>query len=78
MFWFFAAALVVLAVLFVLLPLWKIHRAGESGRARREQTNLLIFQERIAELESEIAAFLLEMAVKLSDLNSIYGEKAVA
>jgi len=33
---------------------------------------------RIAELESEIAAFLLEMAVKLSELNSIYGEKAAA
>jgi putative phage-type endonuclease len=33
---------------------------------------------RITELESEIAAFLLEMAVKLSDLNSIYGEKAAA
>ncbi|MDO9317577.1 MAG: c-type cytochrome biogenesis protein CcmI [Gammaproteobacteria bacterium] len=56
MFWFFAAALVVLAVLFVLLPLWKIHRAGDSGRARREQTNLLIFQERVAELEAERAA----------------------
>jgi len=33
---------------------------------------------RIAELESEIAAFLLEMAVKLSELNIIYGEKAAA
>jgi putative phage-type endonuclease len=33
---------------------------------------------RIAELESEIAAFLLEMAMKLSELNSIYGEKAAA
>ena len=31
---------------------------------------------RIAELEGEIASFLLEMAVKLSELNSIYGEKA--
>lgn len=28
---------------------------------------------RIAELESEVAAFLLEMAVKLSQLNSLYG-----
>lgn len=60
MFWFFAAALVVLAVLFVLLPLWKIHRAGDSGRTRREQTNLLIFQERVAELEAERAAGTLE------------------
>lgn len=33
---------------------------------------------RIAELESEIAAFLLEMAVKLSELNSLYGEKVAA
>lgn len=33
---------------------------------------------RIAELETEIAAFLLEMAVKLSELNSIYGDKEAA
>ena len=33
---------------------------------------------RIAELETEIAAFLLEMAVKLSELNSLYGEKEAA
>lgn len=33
---------------------------------------------RIAELETEIASFLLEMAVKLSELNSLYGEKAAA
>ena len=33
---------------------------------------------RIAELEAEIAAFLLEMAVKLFELNSLYGEKDAA
>jgi len=33
---------------------------------------------RIKELESEIAAFLLEMAVKLSELNSLYGEREAA
>lgn len=33
---------------------------------------------RIAELESEIAAFLLEMAVKLSQLNSLYGLQEAA
>ncbi len=60
MFWFFAAALVLLAVLFVLLPLWKIHRAGDSGRTRREHANLLIFKERVAELEAERAAGTLE------------------
>lgn len=35
-------------------------------------------EKRIAELENEIAAFLLEMSVKLSELNSIYGEKEAA
>lgn len=33
---------------------------------------------RITELESEIASFLLELAVKLSQLNSLYGEKEAA
>lgn len=33
---------------------------------------------RIEFLETEIAGFLLEMAVKLSELNSLYGEKAAA
>jgi len=33
---------------------------------------------KIRELESEIASFLLEMAVKLSELNSLYGEKEAA
>lgn len=34
--------------------------------------------EQIKRWESEIASFLLEMAVKLSELNSLYGEKAAA
>lgn len=33
---------------------------------------------RIKELESEIASFLLELAVKLSQLNSLYGDKEAA
>lgn len=33
---------------------------------------------RIAELESEIAIFLFEMAVKLSELNNLYGEREAA
>jgi len=32
----------------------------------------------IDELETEVASFLLEMAVKLSELNSLYGEKEAA
>lgn len=33
---------------------------------------------KIKELEAEVAAFLLEMAVKLSELNSLYGQEAAA
>lgn len=33
---------------------------------------------RISEIEIEIASFLLEMAVKLSELNSLYGDKEAA
>jgi putative phage-type endonuclease len=33
---------------------------------------------RIKELETEVAGFLLEIAVKLSELNSLYGEKEAA
>lgn len=35
-------------------------------------------QARIDELEGEIASFLLELAIKLSQLNSLYGEKEAA
>lgn len=60
MFWYFAAALLILAALFVLIPLWKFHQSGESSRARRERANLLIFKERIVELEADLAAGNLE------------------
>lgn len=56
MFWFYSAALLVLATLFVLLPLWRFHRRGDLDSARRERTNLLIFQQRLGELEAEHAA----------------------
>lgn len=60
MFWIYAAALAVVAALFVLLPLWNFHRRGVQQLARREHTNLLIFQERIGELEAELANGTLE------------------
>jgi len=60
LFWYFAAALLILAALFVLLPVWRFHHSGESSRARRERTNLLIFKERSADLEAELAAGSLE------------------
>ena len=56
MFWFYAAALLVLAALFIVLPVWKFHRSSDATRSRRERTNLLIFTERVAELEAELAA----------------------
>ena len=55
MFWYFAAALLFLAALFVLIPLWRFHHSGESSRARRERVNLLIFKERMADLEADLA-----------------------
>lgn len=60
MFWYFAVALLILAALFVLLPLWKYSNSVDSSRARRERTNLLIFKERVAELEAEVEAGNLE------------------
>lgn len=60
MFWIYAAALAVIAALFVLLPLWNFHRRGVQQLAQREHANLLIFQERIAELEAELANGTLE------------------
>lgn len=60
MFWFYTAALLVLATLFVLQPLWRFHRRGGLDAARRERTNLLIFQERLGELEAETAAGIIE------------------
>jgi len=60
LFWIYAAVLAVVAALFVLLPLWNFHRSGVQQLSRREQANLLIFQERIAELEAERANGTLE------------------
>ncbi len=60
LFWFYAVALLLVATMFVIVPLWKYHRSGESSRAQRERTNLFIFKERLAELERELAAGNLE------------------
>lgn len=60
MFWIYAAVLGIVAALFVLLPLWNFHRRGVQQLAQREHANLLIFQERIAELETELANGTLE------------------
>lgn len=60
LFWYFATALLLIAALFILLPLWRFTQSDESSRARRERVNLLIFKERVAELEAEVAAGNLE------------------
>ena len=60
MFWIYAGVLAVAAALFVLLPMWNFHRRGVQKMARREHANLLIFQERMAELEAERASGTLE------------------
>ncbi len=60
MFWIYAGVLAVAAALFVLLPMWNFHRRGVQKMARREHANLLIFQERMAELEAERASGALE------------------
>lgn len=60
LFWFYSAALLIVAALFVLVPLWRFHRRGGADAAQRERTNLLIFQERLAELEAEREAGTME------------------
>lgn len=70
LFWFYAAALLLIATLFVIVPLWKFHRGSESSRAQRERTNLFIFKDRMSELEAELAAGNLEQ----SDFNELKGE----
>jgi len=60
LFWFYSAALLIVAALFVLVPLWRFHRRGGADAVQRERTNLLIFQERLAELEAERAAGTME------------------
>jgi cytochrome c-type biogenesis protein CcmH len=60
LFWIYAGVLAVAAALFVLLPMWNFHRRGVQKMARREHANLLIFQERMAELEAERSSGSLE------------------
>ena len=57
MFWIFTAILFVMAVGFVLLPLW-IRNSAESfvEDASRKNENIALFQERSDELENELAS----------------------
>ena len=57
MFWIFTAVLFVMAVGFVLLPLWIRNRAGSFvDDASRKNENIALFQERSDELENELSS----------------------
>ena len=60
MFWYFVIALLALAAVFVVLPIWRFHRDTANDQSTRERTNILIFKERIEELERERDSGLLE------------------
>ena len=57
MFWIFTAVLFVMAVGFVLLPLWIRNRAGSFvDDASRKNENIALFHERSDELENELSS----------------------
>lgn len=57
MFWLLTACLFVLAISFVLLPLWSRRRSQSfESDTLRESQNIALFHERSNELESELAA----------------------
>jgi cytochrome c-type biogenesis protein CcmH len=57
LFWIFTAVLFVMAVGFVLLPLWIRNRAGSFvDDASRKNENIALFQERSDELENELSS----------------------
>ncbi|PCI80408.1 MAG: c-type cytochrome biogenesis protein CcmI [SAR86 cluster bacterium] len=63
MFWIFTAILFVIAVGFVLLPLWVRNRAESFVEdASRKNENIALFQERSDELENELASGNLDQA----------------
>lgn len=54
MFWITSALLITLAALFLAVPLWRQQRETSAyGQAERNAANLAIFEERLAELQSE-------------------------
>ncbi len=63
MFWFLTACLFVLAVAFVLVPLWFRSRAASfASEATRKDENIVLFQERSDELENDLASGNLDQA----------------
>jgi len=57
LFWILSAGLLLLASLFVLMPLWRQQRGAHlSGLQERDAANLAIYQERAAELDADLHA----------------------
>ncbi|MEX0617513.1 MAG: c-type cytochrome biogenesis protein CcmI [Pseudohongiellaceae bacterium] len=57
MFWLLTVCLFVIAMLFVLVPLWRYHRGGVGQAAQlRSHVNLVLFEEHKKELDTELAA----------------------
>lgn len=57
MFWFLTLVLLIIAMLFVLIPLWRyLQISGSESPEIRTRANLKIFEDRRAELEAELAS----------------------
>jgi len=55
LFWILSAGLLLLASLFVLMPLWRQQKSAHvSGLQERDAANLAIYQERAAELDADL------------------------
>ncbi len=67
MFWISSLLLIVIAALFVIIPLYRQHSAAKPvGLADRNAANLLIFQERMKELERDLEEGVLDQPQFLS------------
>jgi cytochrome c-type biogenesis protein CcmH len=58
----FSLLLVLLAALFVVIPLVRFRESYVVGQTERDSANLLIFRERLAELEADLASGEMEQA----------------
>jgi len=63
LFWITSVLLILLAAAFVVFPVWRQQRTqGVYGQQERNAANLVIFEERLAELELELAEGALDQA----------------
>jgi len=52
-FWSLVTGMILIALAFILIPIWRIHRSKEypPQEADRKATNLLLFEQKIADLQ---------------------------